>query len=103
MIKNPVLSNTLSDLSGTAFLQKGLNLVVALILIAGVIYFFFTLISGAIGWISSSGDKTKLEGAQKQITHAFMGLAILLASFAIIKLIETLFGISILNFNVPTL
>jgi len=56
-----------------------------------------------VKWLSSSGDKVKLESAQKQISSGLVGLVILLSSFAVIKLIETLFGIDLLNFNLPTL
>jgi hypothetical protein len=44
-----------------------------------------------------------LEGARGTITSALIGLVILFAAFAIIKLIQTFFGISILNFTLPTL
>lgn len=102
-IKNPILSDTLSSLSGEQFLQKFLNLGVTLALIVGSLFFFFTLLLGGIRWISSSGDKTQIEGAHKQITNALIGLAILLGTFAIIGLIEFLFGINIIKFTLPTL
>lgn len=102
-IINPVLPEDLTNMEGRTFLQNFLNLGINLGFIIGAIIFFFMLTSGAIKWISSSGDKTKLETAQKQITSALTGLAILFCIFAIIKLIETLFGISITKFNLPTL
>ena len=102
-IVNPVLPDELSALSGETFLQKLLRVIILLFLIVGSIYFFFTLIMGGIKWISSGSDKAGLESAQKQLTNAFVGLAILFSSFAIIKLIEYVFGISILEFSLPTL
>lgn len=102
-IVNPLIPAELSQLDGSTFLQKFLNLGITLALVLGSIYFFFMVLLGGIGWISSSGDKAKLESAQKQLTNAFIGLVILLGSFAIIKLIEFLFGINIIKFTLPTL
>ena len=102
-IINPVLPPILTATPGAAFLQKILKIGILLVLITGSIAFIFILISGGVKWLSSSGDKVKLESAQKQISSGLVGLVILLSSFAVIKLIETLFGIDLLNFNLPTL
>ena len=102
-ITNPLLPSNLQNLSGTAFLGKFINLAINLCLVGGGIIFFFMLVSGGIRWISSGGDKTKIEASQKQVTHAFIGLLILLSTFAIIKLIESVFNINILKINIPTL
>lgn len=102
-IINPVLPINLSTLKAGSFLGKFIRLGISLIFIVGVIIFFFTLLSGGVRWISAGSDKTHLEGAQKQITHALVGLAILFTGFAIIQLVEHLFGISLLNITLPTL
>lgn len=102
-VYNPALPKKLSDTSGTTFLQNILQLGIKLGFVIGAIIFFFMLISGGIKWISSAGDKTRLEGAQKQITHALIGLAILLSIFAIIRLLDYIFGINLLQINLPTL
>lgn len=102
-ISNPVLSTTLSGITGSDFLGRFISLGINLGFLVGILVFFFTLISGAIKWLSSGSDKTHIEGAQKQITNALIGLVILFAIFAIINLVEYLFGISITKFNIPTL
>jgi len=101
-ITNPVLPG-LTKMTGIFFLGNFLRTGIQLVLIAGSVIFFFILISGGIKWLSSSGDKVKLESAQKQISSGLVGLAILLSSFAVIKLIEALFGIDLLNITLPTL
>jgi hypothetical protein len=90
-------------MSGTEFLSSLLKSGIVLIFVAGGVLFFFILTTGGIKWLSSSGDKAKLESAQKQISSSLVGLVILLSSFAIIKLIEVLFGIDLLNITLPTL
>lgn len=102
-IRNTALPDMWGGISGTSFLQKFFNVFISLVFAVGGIIFFFMLITGGIKWIGSSGEKGKLEEAQKQITSALVGLVILLLAFAIIKLIESLFGISILNITIPTL
>ena len=102
-VYNPALPDSLSTLTGSSFLKKLLNTGISLIFVGGSVIFFFLLLSGGIRWVTGGGDKGKLEGAQKQITHALVGLAILLSSFAIIQLIDTIFGISLSNISLPTL
>ncbi len=100
---NPVLPDKLTTMTGSTFLSNFLKTGISLVLITGAVIFFFILTSGGIRWLSSSGDKVKLESAQKQISSGLVGLAILLSSFAVIKLIEVLFGIDLLNVTLPTL
>lgn len=61
---------------------------------------FFTW--GAILWLTAGGDEEKIEKAQKTISNALIGLVLLAASFPIIKIIEIVFGIDILNITWPT-
>lgn len=102
-IFNKVLPEDLSRTPGTTFLQKILQVGIRLFFVAGAIIFFFMLLIGGVKWISAGGDKARLEGAQKQITHALAGLAILLSTFAIIRLVGYLFGIDLLTITLPTL
>ncbi len=102
-INNPVLPVNSSSLTGTSFINRLLGVLINIGLIAGALLFFFKLTLGAIKWISSEGDKVKLEEARKQITNAFIGLVILFSIFAIIKVIETAFGVSITKLNLPKL
>lgn len=100
---NPVLPLNLSITPGVAFLGNIVRLGISLAFVVGALIFFFMLLSGGIKWISAGGDKVRMEGAQKQLTHALVGLLLLLSVFAIINLIERLFGISLLNITIPTL
>ncbi len=101
-ITNPILGN-LNYQSGAGFFQKLIPRLVTLILIVGVLVFFFNLIAGAIQWISSGGDKQALEGARGRITSALIGLVIMLSVFAIIKLVESFLGITILTLDISNL
>jgi len=108
-ITNPVLGPKLQGFIGhfgdspAAFFQLFLPKLLTLGLIIGVLFFFFVLIIGAIQWISSGGDKNALEEAKHKITNAIIGVVILFSIFAILKLIENFFGISILTLDIGSL
>ena len=101
-ITNPILGN-LNYQSGTGFFQKLIPALINILLIGGVLVFFFVLITGAIQWISSGGDKQAVEAAKGKVTSALTGIFILFAVFAIVKLIEVFFGIKILTLDIGSL
>ena len=68
------------------------NVISVAFLLAGILTFVF-LVWGGIDWLTSGGDKTKTEGARNRITAALVGLAIVAASYAIMKLISYFFGV----------
>lgn len=70
---------------------------ISLVMLVVAIVFFFVLIMGGLRWVMSEGDQKNVEAARNQITNALIGLAIVFAAFAIMKLIETIFGISLLG------
>jgi len=76
---------------------------IRLVLVIVALVFFAMLVWGGIRWITSKGDKGEVENARNQITHALIGLAIVFVAWAIIRLINTLFGIDIMQLDIPTL
>ena len=61
------------------------------------------MLIGGIQWISSGGDEQGLEAARGKISNALIGMVILFATFAIISLIQTFFGIQILTIDIGPL
>lgn len=70
---------------------------IKLILVVAALIAFFYLVWGGIKWITSGGDKEQTAKAQGTITAALVGLVIVFAAWAIIKLLEQFFGITILT------
>jgi len=108
IINNPAtgttLQNAVANGSGPIpFLSTILTNLVTLTFIVGSVIFFFMLVSGAIQWIASGGDKQGLEAAKGRISNAIIGIVILLSTFAVIKLIEIFFGIKILTIDIGPL
>lgn len=104
-IKNP-LAPVLSPTSPDAALGLLANIIVKLInigLVIAAIVFFFVFLVGGIRWIMSGGDKAQIEAARNTIMNALVGLVIVFSLFAILKLIETLFGVQLLQIDLGRL
>ncbi len=81
---------------GSAFAKNGTmtaGLFVLLwnaIMIAGGLMVLYYFILGSVEWISSEGDKGKLQKARDKMLHAFIGMLILVASYTILEYMGTL-------------
>lgn len=89
--------------TGASFLSRLISLFVSLALIAGSVIFVFMLLFGAIEWMTSGGDKAAAENARSRITKAVIGIIILFSVFAIVKVVEGLFDINILQIDITKL
>jgi len=74
-----------------------ISALIKLVLVIAAIVAFFYLLIGGVKWITSGGDKEQTAKAQSTITAALIGLVIVFAAWAIIKLVETFFGLSIIT------
>lgn len=72
------------------------------IIVVGGLAFLLFFLYGGINWILAGGDKGKLEDSKAKITQGLVGLAVLAASYVIIKFIETAIGLDLLNIKWPT-
>lgn len=104
---NPSVSNAVGgDIQGTfngpQIIQVFLTNFITIGFGVGVIILVFMLITGGIRYLASGSDKESVQKASKSITHAIIGLIILLCTYAIIGLIGFIFGINVLQINFPT-
>lgn len=76
-----------------SFINNFIQGLFTLFMLVGVLYFAWHFVMGAYHYMSTEGDKTKLETAKQELTHAFIGLIILFSVFALLKLIGFIFGI----------
>lgn len=67
-------------------------------MVIGAILLLVYLVWGAIEWITSGGDKGKVENARNKITQAILGMIVLGSVVAIFMLIQRFLGISVLQF-----
>jgi len=69
-----------------------ISTIIGLMTIIGIIWFVFVFITGAIGIISSGGDKQSLEAAKKKISTGLIGLVVVIIAFFILDLVGYLLG-----------
>ena len=100
-IINPAISSKVGTGSGIDILQLFLTNFISLALGAAGIISFFMLLWGGISYIMAGGEKEATQNASKRITAALIGLALVFSIFAIIYVVETIFGISITQFKIP--
>lgn len=82
----------------TTLFNTTLSSVIGVLTVVAFIWFTFQVILGAIGIVSSGGDKAALERARKQITTGIIGVIVVVSAIFIVDLIGTLLGVgSILN------
>ena len=91
-----------TNVTGYTF-SKILSFVIQGIFVVAGLIAFILLVVGGIRWITSGGDKEKTAKAQSTIPAAVVGLLIVFAAWAIIRLVEAVFGVNIINVTVPTI
>jgi len=89
-------------LDGTVALTKITNIISSIIgimtVIAGI-WFIFMFLIGGYSWMTSMGDKHKLQEARDRIVNALIGLVIIVAGWGILALVGQFFGWDILLTN----
>jgi hypothetical protein len=105
MICNPVLDPLIGGCNQTTTGSAALALILArmfrAVTVVGGLALLLYLAWGGVNWITSGGDKGKVEEAQHKITNAVLGMAFLVAVVAIANLLQGVFGFDILNPTLP--
>ena len=106
-ITNPVIgnlgTNDASASSGGKFVEYTVYLWRAAITIGSLAVIVYFLL-GAFTWITSGGDKGKVEEARNKITNAIIGLVLLVSSFVLLSFLsKILFGgeFDLLKLTIP--
>lgn len=71
------------------------------IVIVGGLAFLLYLVWGGVEYLTSAGDKTRIDDASKKISSAVIGLAILVGSYSITLFIQYALKINILQAVFP--
>lgn len=105
-LTNPVVGRNLNPGSGAEAVSQFNNVVQVIItslLVVASVFFVFNFIIGGIKWITSGGDKARIEGARSSILNAVVGLVIVFSVFVILSLLESFFKINLLQIDVGVL
>ena len=94
-----------NELQGIPDIIAIVRTAIRFILIVAFIAAFIMLLIGGIRWILAGGDEKAVAGARGTITAALIGLVIVLVAFAIIRLVEIFFNVTIISgaFTVPNI
>jgi hypothetical protein len=82
--------STAADAPGT--FTTFISSVIGIMTVVAIIWFVFLLISGAIAYMSSGGDKAAIEGARKKIVNGVIGLVLVIIAVFVVSLIGYLLG-----------
>ncbi len=106
--KDDVLCASVGQTHGTIYAGTPIGAIitflVAFIIILAVLAALFFIVLGAFQWITSGGDKAKVDAARNHIIAAIIGLVVIALSFVIINVVITALGLGTLtDLHIPTL
>lgn len=85
-------------------ISRTVAVVVITLIIIAIIVAILYLIMGGIKYITSGGDKGKVDAARSHITAAIIGLILALLAFFIVNVVAQIFtGQNFNNFKIPTI
>lgn len=90
-LSNPTSASSVNSLS--LFLSTFIGFLTTL---AGLMFLIYFIIA-ALGWITSGGEKGKVESAKQQMTNAAIGLIIVITAYSIVGIVGGVLGVNILN------
>lgn len=95
--KGPLGLEGKSAAQGPLIFNKFISSAIGLMTLIAFIWFIFQFFIGAIGILSSGGDKAKLTEARSKITTGLIGMVVVVAGIFIIDLFGKLMGLEILR------
>jgi len=71
-----------------------------IIRLTGIIAFIMLIVSG-FKYLTSGGDAEKAQSARNTITHAILGLVLIIAAWFILKFLSEFTGVNLTEFTFP--
>ena len=89
--------------AGSSSTQLGILLsgIFQALMVIGLVLVLFYFIWGAFDWITSAGEKGKLESARNKMMHAAIGIIILSSTVALFMIVQYFLGIDVIRFGNP--
>lgn len=82
---------------GLTDMQTIIQFIIQFLLITAIVLTLAYLIYGGFNYMTSGGDKAKVEAARTHIIHAAIGLALAFLAFAILNIIASFFNVNLLG------
>ena len=93
----PLGTGASSAVNAFTLFTATISTAIGVVTISAGLFFMAQVFSGSFLWLTSGGDKQALENAKKRLTHAIIGLLLIVLSYALISIIGLIFGINILS------
>ena len=91
------IGSNVKDFFGFTCIQHFIFRIVDIGIILSGLLLLIYLVWGGVEWLTSGGDKTKIENARSKLTNALIGVAIIAAAYAVWTLALTFFGVDVSN------
>lgn len=91
-VELPTQINTLNNLAGN-FGVHVIQLAIDLLLFAAIFLTLFFVLYGGWKWMTSEGDKKKIEDAKNTLVFSIVGLIVVFLSFLIINILSAFFHV----------
>ena len=104
-LTNPVLPPGLgsgTNEQGAIVIGNLVSAIGGLLFLFAFLLTFLYLLTGGVAWVTSAGDKSKLETARDKITNALVGLVIVAAAYAVFSLVGQFFGLDVKALKIPS-
>lgn len=105
-IVNPVLPGALGSggqEAGPPAIGALISSIVGVFLILAFVSTLLYMLLGGLDWITSAGDKSKLQSARDKITNALVGMVVVGASWAVMMIASNFLGLDFPNLPIPTI
>ncbi len=86
-------ANVSDGTEGLINISRLVSSIIGFMTISGFIWFIFQFLIGGFNWITSGGDKAKLQSARDRITNSLIGLLVVVVGWAILSLAGQFFGV----------
>ena len=80
---------------GIGVLEKIVQNAAVILFIFAIAFTFFMLVYSGWQWMTSGGDKQKLQQVRQRITYTIIGFILVFCAFLILNLISRFFGIGV--------
>jgi len=89
--------NVQSAAAGGTPIELFFSVLLGFFTIIGGLMFLMYFVFGALSWLSSGGEKGKVESARTQLTNAAIGLIIVILAQSVVGIVSGVLGLNILN------
>ncbi|HCR80950.1 MAG: hypothetical protein UY47_C0003G0009 [Parcubacteria group bacterium GW2011_GWB1_49_7] len=78
-------------------LESFISNLIGFMTVLASLFFVVYFVLGAFEWITSGGDKGKLEKARNRMLYGVLGMVIIVASYSLLGLLSGIIGLDFLN------